>query len=478
MINPYALAYLVAHIVPAMIGFGAMLLYTHLLSPAEYGIYVIGTSLSAVISAVFFTWLRQSVSRYQANSPEVDLRAEAMIAYCGTAVVVGCLTPVAIFAFRPDIGLGMAAAILLLSLSINAFEISQEFRRAQLNPIRFATIALLRSLLALTFGYSAIELGGGGISLVAAIGASFLITTLASYQGGSHKPLRLLSATQLGQFVRYGLPLSLGGFAFAVHSVLDRLSVGYLLGQSGAGYYGLAADMSRQLTMILAGSVASAMFPLAFRAFAQHGASAARERLKEGFELLLALILPLTVWLAICAGVLADALVGAEFRASVAMLLPLLAFGRMCGAINQFYLHVSFQLMEKPLRQVAHDTLTLLCNLAFLFPLTLAFGLAGTAAAVLIAEAAGILIGVLLSRGAFRLPFDGRGMARVVVSTVIMGLATYLAKLAVGAHGLLPLLTLTAVAGCAYAAAVLFFDVAGMRRWVISLRRPGYVPAE
>ena len=123
------------------------------------------------------------------------------------------------------------------------------------------------------------------------------------------------------------------------------------------------------------------MFPMAFRSLAEAGPVAVRQRLKEGIELLLALIAPVTVWLAISADVVAGTLLGAEFQLSVATLLPLLAFGRMCGAINQFYLQVSFQLAGRPLLQVAHDIFILGSNIALLFVLTLTFGLPGTAVA-------------------------------------------------------------------------------------------------
>ena len=185
MINPYALIYLVAHAIPAIIGFGALILYTHLLSAAEYGIYVIGASIAGIISAVFFAWVRLSVARYQAKSPELDLRAEAIVAYGGTVVVIACLAPVAFLIIRPNIGFGIAAGCLLLSLSLTAFEISQEFRRAQLNSLRYMTIAVTRAVLGLAFGYAAIELGGGGLGLLFAIGTSFLIGNVLSFQGNA-----------------------------------------------------------------------------------------------------------------------------------------------------------------------------------------------------------------------------------------------------------------------------------------------------
>ena len=159
---------------PGTIGFGALILYTHLLSVAEYGIYVVGASIAGIISAIFFAWVRLSVARYQAKSPDLDLRAEAIVAYGGTVLVIACLTPVALLIVRPNIGFGVVAGSLLMSLSLTAFEISQEFRRAQLNSLRYLTIGLMRSDIGLAFGYAAIELGGGGLGLLVGIGASFL----------------------------------------------------------------------------------------------------------------------------------------------------------------------------------------------------------------------------------------------------------------------------------------------------------------
>lgn len=478
MISPYALIYLVAYMLPALIGFLALIVYTHLLSPAEYGIYVIGTSVAGLVSAVFFTWIRQSVSRYQSSAPELDLRAETIVAYVGTAVVIACLAPVAIFVVRPGVGFAVLAASVFLSLSLTAFEISQEFRRAQLNPLRFAVIAVIRSALALGLGYLAIELGFGGLGLLVAVSVSFLIGDVLNFPRKPGKPLQLASADYLKQFLRYGLPFSLGALAYALHGALDKLGVAYLLGQSGAGYYGLAADMTRQLIAILAASVASAMFPMVFRSLAEKGPVATRERLKEGIELLLALIAPVAVWLAISAPVVAGALLGSEFQSSVAALLPLLAMARMFGGVNQFYLQVSFQLAEKPLLQVAHESSILVLNIALLFPLTLVFGLPGTAAAILIAEGVGILIGIWLSRRAFKLPFNGRGMARVFAAAAVMAVATYAAKMTANGHGVLALVAVAGAGSFTYAGSALLLDVAGIRTWVSSLLWPRLAAAE
>ena len=466
MMSPYAAIYLAANIVPSILGALALILYTHLLSPAEYGIYVIAASIAGIVSAMFFNWVRLSVSRYQATSPELDLRPEAAVAYGGTAVALACLAPLVIFVVRPDISFGILAGSLFLSLSVTAFELGQEFRRARLNPRQFIIVAVTRSTLWLALGYIAVKLGGGGLGLVAAFGASCLIANAVGLRNApatAARPLRACSADNLRQFVRYGAPLSLGALIIALHNALDRLGIAYLLGHSSAGYYGLAADITRQVIVLLGASVASAMFPVAFRSLAAAGAAATRARLAEGAELLLALIAPVTVWLAISANLVAGTLLGSQFQTTVAMLLPVLTIARLCGTVNQFYLHASFQLAEKPLLQLTHDGLVLALNVALLFPLTLSFGLIGTAAAMLIAEAFGVIVGIWLSRKAFALPFNGPGMARVLAATGVMAAVTYAVKAASGGHGLVSLLSVIAGGGLAYAGAALLLDVAGIR---------------
>ena len=87
---------------------------------------------------------------------------------------------------------------------------------------------------------------------------------------------------------------------------------------------------------------------------------------------------------------------------------------------------------------------------------------------MLIAEAFGILIGIGLSRRAFKLPFNAAGMARVLVSTLAVAVVTYAVKSATGGHGFSALLSLGAAGFVAYAGATMLFDVAGIRTMVAS----------
>ena len=57
MLNRHFSIYLVAYILPAAVGFFAVTAYTRLLTPAEYGVYVVGISLAGILGAIFFAWM-------------------------------------------------------------------------------------------------------------------------------------------------------------------------------------------------------------------------------------------------------------------------------------------------------------------------------------------------------------------------------------------------------------------------------------
>jgi O-antigen/teichoic acid export membrane protein len=470
MLNRHVSIYLVAHLVPAAIGFLALTTYTRLLTPAEYGVYVVGMSVAGILAATFFTWIRLSVVRYQATTEQIDLRGTALIAYGATVAAVACVVPLGILLFHPDIDPRVLAGSVLMALTLSAFEIGQEFRRAKLRPYRYAALSVSRSALGFGLGLIAIKMGYGGFGLIAAVALSFLVGALLNILDDGGR-LQFDNRVHLMKFVRYGLPLSVGGLSFALYSASDRLVVAYLLGQEAAGHFGVAADLARQFIVILAASVASATYPIVFRTLTSEGAAATRLRLNENAELLLAVIVPVAVWLAVAADQLAGTLVGVEFRASVSLLLPILAGARLLGAVNQFYLQISFQLSERPILPVIQETFILVLSVALMFWMVTKFGLVGAAFASLITESAGLLVGIALTRRAFTLPFAPRRLAGVLVSAAVMAAAIYIAKIAVGGTTLPSLVIVTMVGGLFYAASAWLLDVARIRSSMTSLLR-------
>ena len=466
MLNRHFSIYLVAYILPAAVGFFAVTAYTRLLTPAEYGVYVVGISLAGILGAIFFAWIKLSVSRYQAMSAEVDFRGTAMVAFGLTAAVLCATTPL-VFLFRSDVSVELLLVSMFVAIMANAVDVGQEFERAKLRPYRFAAISIVRSVSSVGFGLLGIWLGWGGMGLLAAFGLGSRTGSILHLVGGRTR----IAPFQRGRFMqlaRYGLPLTLAGLSVALYSPCARLIVAYLLGKDAAGIFGVAADLPRQFMVMIASSVAAATVPLVFRSLSEKNNETTRERLNESLELLLVVVAPVAIWLALAADQVAGTLVGVDFRAGVSALLPTLVLARFFGIANQFYVQISFQLAERPFMLAAQSFLTLVVSVALMFALVAGYGLNGAALATLATEAIGFVVALVLMHRAHPVPFDVNRLAGVAASAAAMAAAILVARSQVNGTGLVALVIVSLAGGFAYAAAAWLLNVANVR--TLSLR--------
>ncbi|MFB6421285.1 lipopolysaccharide biosynthesis protein [Bradyrhizobium tunisiense] len=466
MLNRHFSIYLVAYILPAAVGFFAVTAYTRLLSPAEYGVYVVGISLAGILGAIYFAWIKLSVSRYQAMSSEVDFRGTAMVAFALTAAVLCAMTPL-VFLFRSDVSVELLLASMFVAIMANAVDVGQEFERAKLRPYRFAAISIVRSVASVGFGLAAVWLGWGGLGLLAAFGLGSLTGIILNLVGDRTR-IASFQRSQFMQLARYGLPLTLAGLSVAIYSACDRLIVAYLLGKDAAGIFGVAADLPRQFMVMIASSVAAATVPLVFRSLSENNKETTRERLTESLELLLVVVTPVAIWLALAADQVAGTLVGIDFRAGVSALLPTLVLARFFGIANQFYVQISFQLAERPFMLAAQSFVTLVVSVVLMVVLVAGYGIYGAALATLATEAIGFLVAVVLMHRAHPVPFDLNRLAGVAVSAAAMAAAILVARSQVGGTGLVALIVVSLAGGFAYAAAAWLLNVAQVQ--TLSLR--------
>jgi O-antigen/teichoic acid export membrane protein len=472
MLKRHVLIYLFAHALSAVIGFAGLIAYTHLVSPAQYGIYVIGQSTAAVISMALFGWIRLSVSRYQAEAATVDVRGAVLIGY-GATVVTVIIGALLIFHSNASwIDRGQISAILFTAVCLSAFEISQEFRRAMFEPKVFTVVSVIRSVIGLALGMAAVLNGWGGRGLLLALGSSFLLGTAFFAARTWGRPITSGQLVLMRRFVRYGMPLALSGIVFAVYAAIDRLAVAFLIGQDAAGQYGVASDLSRQMIGILGASVGAAVSPIAFRTMTTRGARATSEHMAESFELLLVIIGPVAIWLAICGPGFADVVMGRQFAASVSLLLPTLAFARFFGAISNYYVHVSFQLAERPILQLVNAAFMLCLYLAFMVLFVRLWGLQGAAAAALASELCGLAFGLWLTRKGFRFDMAMHRSGRVAAALGSMALASYGAMHVLSHSPLESLIYATIVGGLIYLIALFLFDIAEVREIVATRLLP------
>jgi O-antigen/teichoic acid export membrane protein len=462
--------YSVASAVSAIIGLLSAICFTRLLSPEEYGVYVVGLSTAGVVSAVLFTWVRVSALRFQSEGGSVDVRKTVLLAYlisvlaAPVALVVATLTT--------SVPHERTLAAIGFALGLGLFEIGQELLKSRLQSFAFMAASITRACLAFVFCLVAASLGGGGLGQLTMVTLAYFITATAFAAIIWRGPLAPIDFAQLRQFAWFGVPVTISGLVFAIHAALDRMLVFHFMGDSAAGQYGAAADLVRQIILIPATSIASATIPLAVRAFAGGGEQDARQHLELSFEILLAVILPAVVGFALTSNFVAGIVLGSEYRETASQILPILAFAWLFQSITQSYVHVSFHLAKRPLLITLQGVGMLLINLLTMPLLTIRFGLPGAASALVVTEIFGMGLGWLLARRAFPLPFNAWHVSRIGLATVAMGLVLAGLKLLLPA-GVVSFGVIV-TCGCAtYLAAAFALDIVGIRKSLFARRLSG-----
>lgn len=453
--------YMVASIISAAVGLLSAIVFTRLLSPEEYGVYVVGLSTAGIVSAMLFTWVRVSALRFQSEGGSVDVRATVLLAYLISVLAAPVALLIATLTSSVSIERNIAAIFFALGLGL--FELGQELLKARMQSFAFMAASITRGCVAFLVCLTAALLGGGGLTQLAMVTIAYFITASLFAATIWRRPIAGLNFSDLRAFSRFGIPLTLSGIVFAVHAALDRMLVFHLMGDNAAGHYGASADLVRQIILIPATSIASATIPLAVRAFADGGARSARPHLEFGFEILLATVLPAVVGLAFTSRYIAAVVLGPDFRETAAQIMPILAFAWLFQSISQSYVHASFHLAKTPFLTTLQGAAMLLVNLVTMPVLISRFGLAGAACGLVVAEAFGAGFGWFLSGKAFPLPCNAWHVLRIALATAIMALAiTALEPLL--APGVLSLCILAGCGALTYFAAGMALDICGMRK--------------
>ncbi|KKB78262.1 polysaccharide biosynthesis protein [Devosia soli] len=466
--------YMIANIVSALFGFASVVIFTRVLAPEEYGVYIVGFGIAAMISALAFGWIKASVVPFTADESGTDIRATAGSAFLALALLVPALY-FGIGAFTPDAKSYLLPAI-LLAFGIGFFEFYLEIFRARqaTGPYLWATI--LRAALALGLSLILVMLfNWGGVGILSSIALSYFLAaafySVLIWRG----PRRPFDRSLLRAMLAFGIPMTLSGTVFVFQSMIDRLVVASFLGEHAAGLYGASADLVRQILLFPGVAIGTAVAPIAIRLMAKNDAQAVDRHMVDSTELLLAVLAPAIAGLAIVAPKLAALVLGEDFRLDAGQLIPIVAFAWLFRSVSYQLLHVSFQIQKKAGLMLAQGIAICLISAACLYALVPAFGLIGAAWSIVISEAFGVVIGYALSRLAYPLPIDARPVIKVGLATLGMALPTFFLDRALPGQGPVEI-ALPILAGIVlYAAAVFGLDIAGIRTRLRA--RSGTVPA-
>ncbi|MFD1136165.1 oligosaccharide flippase family protein [Paenibacillus urinalis] len=427
MLVKHSIIYLFSRGVPSLINFCSILIYTRMLSPDSYGTYALVIALMNIFNIVFFQWLRSSVLRFMPNNKDENKNNEIfnqtiLFGFSFSLLISGIFLLI-ISNFMKDFNF-LIMILALINIWILAwYEINQTVFRANLEPIRYGIITLIKVSLSLLISVALIYFGLGVVGLLIGI----FLGTLFSIIGATKSVWKInknfrIDKSLLTKFLRYGLPLTLTfSMAFLIQ-FSDRFIISALIGTPEAGYYSVASDFSNQTIAMLMMIVNLGAMPIAIRKLELEGVEAARQQLAQNLILMLVIAMPVVIGGILLSDSIAYLLFSGEYAVSVSMLIPYLLIATLIQGLKAYYFDQSFQLGNKTTIQIVPVLVGALTSIILNFILIPMHGIIGAAFSSIISYTLSLLITYFLGKNIFKLPIPIRDSIGIIISALIMAI--------------------------------------------------------
>jgi O-antigen/teichoic acid export membrane protein len=352
-----ALAFGPGAIIPAALAFAAAAIYTHILSPAQYGLLAL--ALAVAVAAPVFTsqWVVQGVIRYlpaaEAENKGAGIRhgslrlslaialsilflsalVSIILRYTGASSVTGLLLPV---------GVLIAATTVLNPL----LAIAQSQLRGSLHSGIRTVDAGLRFSLGLAV---AVLISPTAVGIVWGVAAGVLLTLPLAWsrlgRGAFRQAWRAIDIPLARRFFAYGAPMAGWLIGSTFLSVGDRFVIQWAHGPSQVGIYSANYMLIAGGAALLASPILLAAHPLLMRQWDSGARDDAARSLGRIIEVLLTGAILLIGPMIVFARDLAEWVLAAEFAAGYPVLA--IAFGGTLLWQVGLYLQKPFEFMGR-----------------------------------------------------------------------------------------------------------------------------------
>lgn len=416
--------YLLARGVPGIIAFASIPLFTRLLAPAQYGQYALTLGGANLLNALLFQWLRLSLVRYlpiHADNPAGLKSTLASVAAIGVLALGAVAAILWLLPLPSDWRAVIWPCWILLAIGAY-FEMCSDYSRARIQPWRYMALQCCRSAAMVTFGSLLVWLGFGWRGPLLGTIAGMTIATACVWRTDWSDVKFVVDHAILRQLCHYGVPLSITVALAVVIGTCDRFLIAGYLGESAAGLYSVAVDFTAQTLSLLMMVVQLAVFPLAVRAFEQHGREAAQEQMKTNASLLMAIGLPCVVGLMLLSPGISGCFLGESFRGAAASIMPLVALGTFLSGFKAYHFDAAFQFAHRTIYQVWIVLAVAVVNVLLNLIAIPRWGINGSAVASVIAYLISIVLTIHFGRRHFTLPFPIGSAVRVAGAAGVMAL--------------------------------------------------------
>ncbi|MET0294874.1 MAG: lipopolysaccharide biosynthesis protein [Phenylobacterium sp.] len=467
------LGYLPANLVQGLTGVLTLVVFTRLLSPAQFGHYALGFSVMGLLHTGLLTWNEAALARFQAGAEQRGdahhHAATVLRAWMLLAGVVALASGVAA-ALPLEPGLKLAVVAGALAVLPRSFaKIAQERRRA-IGDVRGAvTIDLVQSIGAFAIGAACAWAGFGGaapligIALAAVLSVAWAVPAeLAAARGGTAEAGRALT------YARYGLPVAGSLILSLVLTSTDRFLLAAFLDDAAVGVYHAGYSLANRTLDVMFIWLGAAGGPALVMALERGGQAGLAPQAREQAALMWLLGLPAAVGLAMVAAPLSQVMLGPQLADGAAQVTPWIAASALLAGITTYYYHQAFTLGRRTGLLLAAMAAPAVANVALNLLLIPRFGLQGALWATLASFALGLAASAGLGRRAMALPTPWVVIAQAAGATAAMATVVSMVP---PLGGVAELAAKSSVGIAVYGALALVMDAGALRSRALPLAR-------
>lgn len=408
--------------------FVALSIYTHLLTPEEYGLYTLIFTAAIFSNNVLFFWLPAGTLRFWSKQ---EFSSQNFISTLTNTYIVMFFTII--------IGLIISAYFLwgtpnyiwllcgaLLTISASMYTLSQYLMSAQIHPLKYAKLSISYSIFAVVFGGLMAYMDYGAIGITLGICVGFLLPTFFAkieYWQNYHR--KSFDPALFKKLATYGIPLASVTLLEEITKSADRFMLASLQNKAEAGLYAVGYDLSGNSILLLMSAINLAAYPVIIKLLDNEGQKSALEYFNKYALLLLGIAVPAVFGIIIVGPNLIHLLIGEEYQQAVTTLLPWIAIALFMAGMQANYFDLAFQLGNYTIGILKLSIAIVLINIALNYFLIPTMGMKGAAIATLSSFILGVILSAIIGRKHFPIPLPIRDFSKIFIAALLMSLSLW-----------------------------------------------------
>ena len=423
MLIKNSIIYGLAKAIPALMAFTALSLYTHLLSPEEYGLYTLLLTGAAFIHNVIFSWLPAGTLRFWSNKEHGNTEFLSTIAIAYSRIIlflfILSLGGVAFYWGDPEAKWIMNVFFLLIALAL--FTITQNIFSAKILPLKYAYLTIGYSILSISFGGLLAYLGYGALGVITGVAVGTLLPALFMFkQTWSSFDKSTYNKDLLKKLLVYGLPIASASLLEELTKVSDRFMLAGLIDTSQAGLYAVGYDLSGSSILMIMAVINLAAYPVIINLLEEGKIKESNDYFHHYTILLLGISIPAVAGLNLVGPDLIYLLIDERFQASVIFLLPWITAAIFLMGLQVFYFDLAFQLGHHTIGIAKVGVVIATINIGLNYWLIPIMGIQGAAIATLTSFLLGSILSAVVGRKYYSLPVPFKSFIKIIIATLVM----------------------------------------------------------